>query len=116
MKLERHIGGLSLSRKVNYLVGRQWREQDGGWLSPIPGSDPLPIKWAVHQQLTHDLARGLSAWGWKVAGYSQRGYAQMEDPLNLKHCSLPAALRRQARRDGRRVGELTYSLFLAALL
>ena len=116
MRLERHVGGLSLARKTNYLLARGWRTEEGSWLSSEPDSDPLPIKKAVHHQLTQDLARALGASGWKIVGYSPRGYAQMEDPLGLKRCSLPAALRRQARREKRPVGELTYSLFLAALL
>jgi hypothetical protein len=70
----------------------------------------------VHHQLTHDLVKALGASGWKVLGYSPRGYVKLEDPLGDKPCSLPAALRRQARREKRLVGELTYSLFLAALL
>ena len=116
MKLERHVGGLGLARKVNYLLGRGWRKEDGKWLSPAPDSEPLLINKAVHHQLTQDLGKALGAYGWKIVGYSPRGYAQMEDPLDLKRCSLPAALRRQARREQRPVGELTYALFLAAML
>src|SRR3712207_9323347 len=33
VKLERHVGGLSLVRKANYLRARGWREDDGGWRS-----------------------------------------------------------------------------------
>lgn len=116
MKLERHVGGLSRARKVHYLLERGWREEDGSWQSAAPDSDPLPLNKAVHHQLTQDLGKALGASGWKVVGYSPRGYARMEDPSGLKQCSLPAALRRQARREKRPVGELTYSLFLAALL
>lgn len=116
MKLERHVGGLSRARQVRYLAGRGWREEAGRWLGPSPDSEPVPINKAVHQQLTHDLSQALRSWGWKVVGYSDRGYAQMEDPLGARRCSLPAALRRQARREKRPVGELTYSLFLAAIL
>ena len=116
MRLERHVGGIGLARKVNYLKGRGWREVDGKWLTTTAEAEPLPINRALHHQLTHDLAQALSAYGWKISGYSPRGYAQLEDPLGLKPCSLPAALRRQARREKRPVAELTYSLFLAALL
>ncbi len=116
MRLERHVGGLGLARKVNYLQRRGWLEVEGKWQSPVPDSEPQALSRAVHHQLTQDLAAALGAHGWKIAGYSPRGYAQMEDPVDLTRCSLPAALRRQARREKRPVGELTYSLFLAAML
>lgn len=116
MKLERHVGGLSLARKANYLQRRGWRELEGGWSHAELQAAPIPIKKAAHHQLTRDLGKALSATGWKVVGYSKLGYAQMEDPLGLKRCSLPSALRRQARREKRAVAELTYTLFLAALL
>ena len=116
MRLERHVGGLGLARKQHYLQQRGWREEGGKWRSTVPDSEALPVNKAVHHQLTHDLGQALAAYGWKISGYSPRGYARMEDPLGLKPCSLPAALRRQARREKRPVGELTYSLFLAALL
>jgi hypothetical protein len=115
MRLERHVGGLSIQRKVDYLLKRGWRRQDGVWLSPVPVTDPVSIKWAVHHQLTHDLATGLSAFGWKTVDYSDRGYARLEDPMNGERCSLPEALRRQARRHKRPVRELTRALFLAAM-
>lgn len=121
MKLERHVGGLSLARKTRYLTGRGWREEGKGWtleahrLAGQP-MDPLPISRAVHHQLTDDLSRAMAASGWKVAGYSPRGYVKMEDTGDGSRCSLPAALRKQARREGVKVGEFTYSLFLAALL
>lgn len=116
MKLERHVGGLSIQRKEQYLSSAGWRETPNGWLSEQPDTEPLPLNKAVHHQLTSDLSQALGASGWKVVGYSQRGYARLEDALNGKQCSLPAALRTQARREGRPVGQLTYSLFLAALL
>jgi hypothetical protein len=116
VRLERHVGGLSVARKTSYLHARGWREEEGSWVSSIPHTEPLPISRAVHHQLTADLGRALGVWGWKIIGYSPRGYARMQDPLGLGSCSLPAALRRQARREGRPVAELTYSLFLAALL
>ena len=116
MKLESHVGGLSIARKEKYLAGSGWKKGEGAWSSPQPDTERLPLNKAVHHQLTHDLSSALAASGWKVAGYSQRGYARMEDPTDASQCSLPAALRRQARREGRPVGQLTYSLFLAALL
>jgi hypothetical protein len=116
VRLERHVGGLSVARKEKYLTGSGWKKGDDGWTSPAPDTEPLPINKAVHHQLTHDLSQALGASGWKVAGYSERGYARMQDPADASLCSLPAALRKQARREGRPVGQLTYSLFLAALL
>ena len=116
MRLERHVGGLSLARKHHYLEGSGWRAVKGGWLGPSPESEPLALARAIHHQLTCDLAAALVRLGWRVAGYSERGYARLEDPSNQTKCSLPAALRRQARREGRPVQQLTYSLFLAAWL
>lgn len=114
MKLERHVGGLSLVRKANYLRARGWSEDDGAWVNEAFGRHPLPR--AIHHQLTADLSQGLCATGWQVAGYSQRGYVQLRDPQGGKTWSLPGALRIQARRERRPVAELTYSLFLAALV
>ena len=71
---------------------------------------------AVHHQLTDDLSQALRKRGWHVAGFSERGYVKMRDGENGKPCSLPKALRTQARREKRPVAELTYELFLAALL
>jgi hypothetical protein len=116
VRLERHVGGLGVARKQSYLQRRGWREDGGKWLGTAPDAEPLLLNKAVHHQLTQDLAAALGAHGWKISGYSPRGYAQMVDPVDGKGCSLPAALRRQARREKRPVGELTYSLFLAALL
>jgi hypothetical protein len=116
VRLERHVGGLSIVRKEKYLTGSGWRKEQRGWMSPSPDTEPLPLNKALHHQLTFDLSTALGASGWKVGGYSQRGYAQMVDPVDETQCSLPAALRKQARREGRPVGQLTYSLFLAALL
>ncbi len=114
MKLERHVGGLSLARRANYLRARGWREEEGGWSSEIFGL--LPMAKAVHHQLTDDLSQALRKRGWQVAGYSERGYVRMRDGAHGKPCSLPKALRTQARREKRPVAELTYELFLAALL
>ncbi len=116
MRLERHVGGLSIARKEKYLIASGWRKEDRGWCSPNPDTEPLPLNRAVHHQLTYDLSQALGASGWKVVGYSQRGYARMQEPSSTSLCSLPAALRKQARLEGRPVGQLTYSLFLAALL
>ena len=114
MKLERHVGGLSLSRKAHYLRARGWREEEKGWSSDIFGLHPMAK--AIHHQLTDDLSQALRQRGWQVLGYSERGYVQLRDGERGKPCSLPKALRTQARREKRLVGELTYSLFLAALL
>jgi hypothetical protein len=113
MKLERHVGGLSLARKERYLRARGWTNQDGLWRSERHGDHPL--KRAVHHQLTEDLVEALRHEGWQVLGYSPRGYAQLRDGATGPSCSVPKALRIQARREGRPVAELTYSLFLAAL-
>jgi membrane-bound lytic murein transglycosylase B len=114
MKLERHVGGLSLARKANYLRARGWREDGRGWQSAIFGT--LPLAKALHHQLTDDLSQALRKRGWQVAGFSERGYVQMRDGERGRPCSLPKALRTQARREKRPVAELTYELFLAALL
>ncbi|MCI0573771.1 MAG: hypothetical protein L0Y66_23795 [Myxococcaceae bacterium] len=114
MKLERHVGGLSLARKASYLRARGWREEEGGWSSAVFGL--LPMAKALHHQLTDDLSQALCRLGWQVVGFSERGYVQMRDGERGKPCSLPKALRTQARREKRPVAELTYSLFLAALL
>jgi hypothetical protein len=115
VKLERHVGGLSIARKVDYLLKSGWLKTDGGlWQSPVPVTDPVSLKWAVHHQLTRDLVDGLARLGWKVIDYSERGYARLEDPLKGDTCALPAALRRQARRQKVLVRDLTVGLFDAA--
>ncbi|WP_163989898.1 hypothetical protein [Pyxidicoccus caerfyrddinensis] len=115
MKLERHVGGLSLARKAHYLRARGWREEEKGrWSNDIFGLHPTAK--ALHHQLTDDLSQALRQRGWQVLGYSERGYVQLRDGERGKPCSLPKALRTQARREKRPVAELTYSLFLAALL
>lgn len=114
MKLERHVGGLSRARKAHYLRTRGWREEGRGWHSEIFGT--LPLAKALHHQLTDDLSQALRQRGWQIAGFSERGYVQLRDGEHGKSCSLPKALRTQARREKRPVAELTYSLFLAALL
>ncbi|MDY7232580.1 hypothetical protein [Hyalangium rubrum] len=114
MKLERHVGGLSLARKSHYLRARGWQEDARGWHNAI--FDPVPLNKAVHHQLTDDLSQALCKRGWQVVGFSERGYVQMREGEGGKPCSLPKALRAQARHEKRLVGELTYSLFLAALL
>jgi len=114
VRLERHVGGLSLARKAHYLRARGWREEDAGWVNALFG--PLPLAKALHHQLTDDLSQALRARGWRVLGFSERGYVQLRDGERGKPCSLPKALRTQARREQRLVGEFTYALFLAALL
>lgn len=108
------MGGLSLARKSRYLRARGWSEQERGWHSPIFGL--LPLAKAVHHQLTDDLSQALRARGWQVLGFSERGYVRMRDGAHGTPCSLPKALRTQARRENRPVAELTYTLFLAAML
>jgi hypothetical protein len=114
MKLERHVGGLSRGRKANYLRARGWEPAAGGFRHPRFGA--LPAAKAVHHQLTEDLCEALGQWGWKVVGYSDRGYAQLVDAKGGRPCSLPKALRTQARRQKVPVAELTYALFLAAVI
>ena len=114
MKLERHVGGLSLARKANYLRTRGWREAGRGWTHDIFG--PQTLARAVHHQLTDDLSQALRQRGWQVLGFSARGYVQLRDGEQGRPSSLPRALRIQARREGVPVAELTYALFLAALL
>lgn len=116
MRLERHVGGLSLARKVAYLVETGWTQEGGAWRASAPDAEPCPLARAVHHQLTADLCRELAPFGWSVGGYSARGYARLFDSLDGSSCSLPAALRREARRRQVPVRELTYSLFLAARL
>lgn len=116
MRLERHVGGLSLERKRTYLLEAGWREEDGTWRGPGIDAEAFPLARALHHQLTADLSEALLTRGWKVIDYSPRGYVKLGDPQDASSCSLPAALRRQARRDGCPVRELTYGLFLAAVL
>lgn len=116
MRLERHVGGLSLERKLSYLREAGWSEASGKWSGPLAASEAFPLARALHHQLTADLSEALRARGWKVLGYSERGYVKLLDPKDQSSCSLPGALRRQARRDGCPVRELTYGLFLAAVL
>ena len=114
MKLERHVGGLSRARKSQYLLARGWREEGLKWQSEIFGVHPLAK--AVHHQLTDDLSQALCKRGWQVLGFSERGYVQLREGEHGKPCSLPKALRTQARREKLPVAELTYLLFLGAML
>jgi hypothetical protein len=114
MKLERHVGGLSLARKARYLNARGWRAEDGKWANENFGI--FPINKAIHHQLTEDLTQALRRVGWQVEGYSERGYVKLRDPQGGRPCSLPKALRTQAKRERQKVGDFTYSLFLDALL
>jgi hypothetical protein len=108
------VGGLGRARQERYLAARGWRAEDEGWGCPRHTPPALPLARALHFQLTEDLCQGLAPLGWTVVGFSPRGYAKLRDPLKGDACSLPAALRRQARRERRPVAELTYTLFLAA--
>ena len=114
MKLERHVGGLSRGRKEQYLRARGWRQEGVAWQSEVFGAHPLGK--ALHHQLTDDLSQALCKRGWQVVGFTQRGYVQMRQAEHGKPCSLPKALRAQARREKVPVAELTYLLFLGAML
>jgi hypothetical protein len=116
MRLERHVGGLSLERKVKYLREAGWKEEDATWRGPAAEAEAFPLSRALHHQLTADLTEALGSRGWKILEYSRRGYVKLVDPTDETACSLPGALRKQARRDGCPVRELTYGLFLAAML
>ena len=116
MRLERHVGGLSKERQLTYLREAGWVLEQNLWRGPGIEAEPFPLSRALHHQLTADLCAGLGTRGWKISGYSMRGYVQLIDPKDESTCALPAALRRQARRDGCPVGELTYGLFLNAVL
>lgn len=113
MRLERHVGGLSKVRQQRYLVARGWRLTGEGWRCERHLDLAFKPSRALHHQLTEDLSNGLIALGWKISGYSPRGYVQLRD-VDGTLCPLPRALRVQARREKRPVRELTYSLFLAA--
>jgi hypothetical protein len=101
---------------MEYLARRGWSQKEGAWSCAASALGPFPLKRAVHLQLTDDLCWALAPAGWKVVGYSPRGYAQLQDAGEARPCSLPAALRRQAKREGRPVADFSYSLFLAAML
>ncbi len=116
MRLERHVGGLSKERKLTYLREAGWVPEGKQWRGPGVEAEAFPLSRALHHQLTADLCAALGGRGWKINGYSMRGYAQLVDPKDASTCALPAALRRQARRDGCPVRELTYALFLGAVL
>ena len=116
MRLERHIGGMGKARQVNYLQRRGWSETETGWSCERLLAENERLSRALHHQLTEDLCHALAPQGWKVVDYSARGYAQLRDPQTGELCSLPKALRRQARRENRKVADLTYALFLASLL
>ncbi len=118
MRLERHVGGLSLARKRRYLEARGWRETPEGFRCERHLDLAFPLARALHHQLTEDLTQALVPLGWEIAGYSPRGYVKLRDRQAPRDptCSLPKALRIQARREKRKVGELTYSLFLAAFV
>ncbi|MBK7860865.1 MAG: hypothetical protein IPJ65_20130 [Archangiaceae bacterium] len=116
MRLERHIGGMGKARQVSYLQARGWAESAKGWSCERLLAENERLSRALHHQLTEDLCHALSPHGWKVVDYSPRGYAQLLDPNTGERCPLPKALRRQARRENKKVADLTYALFLGALL
>src|SRR4051794_15631799 len=107
MRLERHVGGLGRARQLQYLRRRGWEEHEGGWACERRSPEVFALQRALHHQLTEDLCAGLGASGWKVVDYSARGYARLRDPRTGEDCSLPGALRRQAKRAGVPVAELT---------
>lgn len=116
MKLERHVGGLSRARKENYLRLRGWERGETTWSSLRLGLEDVPLARALHHQLTEDLAKAMVALGWEIVGYSERGYVKLRAPTGGSPCSLPKAMRVQARKEKRPVAELTYSLFLGAVV
>ena len=116
MRLERPIGGMGKARQQNYLQRRGWTETEKGWCCERLLAEGERLSRALHHQLTEDLCQALSPQGWKVVDYSARGYARLLDPKTGEQCSLPKALRRQARREQRKVADLTYALFLASLV
>ena len=116
MRLERHIGGMGLARQRRYLRLRGWLDDHDGWQHPQHSFAPQPLSRALHHQLTHDLTHALARWHWRVVSYSQRGYAQLLDRVSARQHSLPSALRIEARRQGQKVADFTYALFLAAVV
>jgi hypothetical protein len=103
------------ARQVSYLTARGWVETAKGWSCERMLAENERLSRALHHQLTEDLCHALKPLGWKVVDYSPRGYAQLRDPHTDELCALPKALRRQARRENKKVGDLTYALFLRAL-
>jgi hypothetical protein len=116
MRLERHVGGLGRARQRSYLLARGWAETGEGWRHARAGETAWARPRALHHQLTHDLCAALARWDWRVEGYSSRGYAQLLDGRTGARRSLPAALRVEARRQGQRVADFTYALFLNAVV
>src|ERR1700681_3348691 len=106
---------MAIEKKVAYLEARGWRRDGSRWLNPVPMTDPVNLKWAVHHQLTEDLASGLAAYGWKGVEYSDRGYARLLDRVTGDSCALPEALRRQARREKHLVRPFTIDIFAKAM-
>ncbi len=115
MRLERHVGGVGKARQENYLRLRGWQHGDEGWANQRLMAEAQTLSRAFHHQLTFDLCRSLGAHGWQVIDYSSRGYARLRDPETGALCTVPKALRAQARREQRKTGELAYSYFLAAM-
>lgn len=116
MRLERHVGGVGKARQENYLRLRGWVQGELGWACTRLMAEAQSLNRAFHHQLTEDLCRALSPHGWQVVDYSARGYARLKDQQTGALCTLPKALRTQARREKRKVAELSYSYFLAAMV
>ncbi len=93
---------------------RGWTSVEKGWQHERTLDEVYPRTRALHHQLTFDLTQALARWQWRVVGYSQRGYAQLEDGVTGESHALPSALRVEARRQGQPVRDFTYALFLAA--
>jgi hypothetical protein len=104
------------ARQRNYLLARGWEETEEGWRHARAADSTFPLARALHHQLTHDLCTALAQWQWRLDSYSARGYAQLVDGLTGERHSVPAALRVEAKRQGLKVRDFTYDLFLAAVV
>ena len=104
------------ARQVTYLQTRGWSEGTEGWTHARAADSSFPLKRALHHQLTHDLCTALARWDWRIESYSARGYARLIDARTGAQHSVPAALRVEARRQGQKVADFTYALFLDAVV
>ena len=116
MRLERHVGGMGKARQQRYLQSRGWQLTELGWSHADRQTEPHRMSRALHHQLTFDLTEALKRWRWSVVSFSDRGYARLLDAQTQKNHSLPSALRTEAKRQGQKVADFTYALFLAAIL